>query len=126
MAEVLKIEPRPKTKEKIWREFERKYLSEPIPLAKPKPKPMVTSKPMVTLEVEPATAERVRARPDSVRISTVREDTVPALERVRPREIVQPLEVDEAGRVHGLDMLIARPVMSRSWTIAMVTGRAAL
>lgn len=93
MAEVLKIEQRLKTKEEVWREFERKYLSEPIPLAKPKPKPTVT------LEVSPATAERVRARPDSVRISTAREDAVPVLERVRPREIVQPLEVDEAGRV---------------------------
>jgi hypothetical protein len=34
-----------------------------------------------------------------VRISTVREDDIPVVERVRVREIVQPLEVDREGRV---------------------------
>lgn len=77
-------------------EEERRILAkfpEP-PRRKPKPEP----KPTVTLEVEPATAERVRARPESVRLSTVREDAIPVLERVRPREIVQVLEVDAEGR----------------------------
>jgi hypothetical protein len=96
MAEVLKMTPqgdaRPKTKEELWAYFERKYLSEPIPFAKPKPPPTVT------LEVPAATAERVRLRPESVRLSTVREDGVPMLERARPKEIVHVLEVDGEGR----------------------------
>ena len=41
----------------------------------------------------------VRLRPESVRLSTIRDDGVPVLERVRPREIVQPLEVDVNGRI---------------------------
>ena len=57
------------------------------------------AKPRLVLPVSQETAERARARPESVRISTVREDAVPVLERVRPREIVQPLEVDVNGRV---------------------------
>jgi hypothetical protein len=57
------------------------------------------AKPQLVLAVSQETAERARARPESVRISTVREDAIPVVERVRVREIVQPLEVDEAGRV---------------------------
>lgn len=77
-----------------WKEFERKYLAGPAPRVPPKPKP----KPTVTLEVPAATAERIKAKPESVRLSTVREDGVPVLERARPREIVQVLEVDGEGR----------------------------
>ena len=87
MAEILKG-PEPDR----WKEFERKYLSGPAPRVPPKPKPTVT------LEVPAATAERVRLRPESVRLSTIREDGVPMLERVRPKEIVQVLEVDGDGR----------------------------
>ena len=57
------------------------------------------AKPKLTLTVEPATAGRVGLRPESVRLSTVREDSIPVVERVRPKEIVQPLEVDGDGRV---------------------------
>jgi hypothetical protein len=57
------------------------------------------AKPKLVLPVSEETAERARARPESVRISTVRDDAIPVLERVRVREIVHPLEVDEAGRV---------------------------
>ena len=94
MSEVLKLEPRTMTKEQRWEWFLREKLNGGvIPPAKPKPKPTVT------VTVEPETAERVKARPESVRMSTVREDDIPVMERVRPREIVQPLEVDGEGRV---------------------------
>ncbi len=56
------------------------------------------AKPRLVLPVSQETAERVRARPESVRISTVREDAIPVVERVRVREIVQVLEVDAQGR----------------------------
>jgi len=57
------------------------------------------AKPRLVLPVSQETAETVRLRPESVRLSTIRDDGVPVLERVRPREIVQPLEVDVNGRI---------------------------
>ena len=57
------------------------------------------AKPRLVLPVSQETAEMVRLRPESVRLSTIRDDGVPVLERVRPREIVQPLEVDVNGRI---------------------------
>lgn len=56
------------------------------------------AKPRLVLPVSPETAERAQARPESVRISTVTEDAISVVERVRPREIVQVLEVDAEGR----------------------------
>ena len=96
MAEVLKIGEKPKTKEELWAYFQRKYLSEELkhgfPPAKPKPKPTVM------LEVEPATAAQVQARPESVRLVTMRDDDMQAVARARPKEIVHVLEVDAEGR----------------------------
>ena len=76
------------------------------------------AKPRLVLPVSQETAERVRARPDSVRISTVREDAIPLVERVRPREIVQVLEVDEAGRPK-----LARHVDCATGDVGMVEYR---
>ena len=56
------------------------------------------AKPRLVLPVSQETAERVRRRPESVRLSTVREDAVPVAERVQVKEIVQVLEVDAQGR----------------------------
>ena len=41
----------------------------------------------------------------------------------RPTEIIQPLEVDEAGRVGALGGSIARLAKRRSWNITVATGR---
>jgi hypothetical protein len=99
MAELLKIktkletDPRLMTKEERWQWFLREKLNGGvIPRAKPKPKPTVT------LEVEPATAAQVQARPESVRLVTMRDDDRQAVARVRPKEIVEVLEVDAEGR----------------------------
>lgn len=56
------------------------------------------AKPRLVLPVSQETAERVRRRPESVRLSTVREDAIPVVERVQVKEIVQVLEVDAQGR----------------------------
>ena len=67
--------------------------SELIPLAKPKPPPTVT------LEVPAATAERIKARPESVRSEHGEGGRDPSSwNGSRPREIVQVLEVDGEGR----------------------------
>jgi hypothetical protein len=52
------------------------------------------AKPKLTLTVEPATAERARARPESVRLSTIRQDDISVVERPEVVEAVVPLEVD--------------------------------
>ena len=100
MVEVLKMipqgkpkDPREMTKEERWQWYLREKLNGGvIPPAKPKPKPTVT------LEVEPATAAQVQARPESVRLVTMREDDRQAVARVRPKEIVEVLAVDAEGR----------------------------
>ncbi len=48
------------------------------------------AKSKLVLPVSEETAERARARPESVRISTVRDDAIPVLERVRVRQDRSP------------------------------------
>jgi hypothetical protein len=82
-----------RTREEIWREFEAELFSKPIPRVPPKPKP----KPRIELEVSPRIAEAVKADPLSVRVSA-RADEMALVERARPTEIIDVVEVDEAGR----------------------------
>jgi hypothetical protein len=82
-----------RTCEEIWRKFEAELFSKPIPRVPPKPKP----KPRIELEVSPRIAEAVKAAPQSVRVSA-RAEEMALVERARPTEIIQVLEVDEAGR----------------------------
>jgi hypothetical protein len=96
-----------RTREEIWREFEAELLSKPIPRVPPKPKPRIE------LEVSPRIAEAVKADPRGVRVSAKAEG-VALVERARPTEIIQVLEVDEAGR----------PKLSRR--IDCATGEASL
>jgi hypothetical protein len=98
-----------RTREQIWREFEAELFSKPIPRVPPRPKP----KPRIELEVSPRIAEAVKADPQSVRVSAKNEG-VGLVERARPTEIIQVLEVDEAGR----------PKLSRR--VDCVTGEASL
>jgi hypothetical protein len=98
-----------RTREEIWREFEAELFSKPIPRVPPKPKP----KPRIELEVSPRIAEAVKADPLSVRVSA-RVEEMALVERARPTEIIQVLEVDEAGR----------PKLSRR--VDCATGQASL
>ena len=83
-------------KERRWREFERRYLSEPFPRVKPKPKPKV----QVTAEVSPKMAEAVKANPASlqVRVYADAADGTTIVERPRRTEAIEVLAVDEKGR----------------------------
>jgi hypothetical protein len=94
MAEILKVPAKPRTKEDVWREFERRYLSEPFKRVSPKPKPKFE------VEVTPRMAEAAKANPASVqvRVSADAADGTTVIERVRRTELIEVLEVDREGR----------------------------
>ncbi len=83
-------------KERRWREFERRYLSEPAPRVKPKPKPKV----QVTTEVSAKVAEAIKANPATlqVRVSAGAQDGTTVIERPRRIEVVEVTAVDGEGR----------------------------
>jgi hypothetical protein len=88
MADILKVSP----KSREWREFEAKYLTGPIPRAKPKPKPSVTA------EIEPKMAEAIRANPESVRLTAKAQDGTVLMERLRAPKVGPPKEEVIEGR----------------------------
>ena len=57
------------------------------------------AKPKLEVAVTPKLAEAVKANPDSLRLSAKAADDTTIVERARPTEIIQPLEVDGQGRV---------------------------
>ena len=57
------------------------------------------AKPRLQIPVTPKLAEAVKANPGSLRLSAKAVDDTTVVERARPTEIIQPLEVDGHGRV---------------------------
>jgi hypothetical protein len=55
-------------------------------------------KPKLTLTVSPKVAEAVKADPESVKVAVRAAEDVVVIERARPVEVVQVLEVDRDGR----------------------------
>ena len=78
-----------------WEQFEKEWLSEPIPRVKPKPKPKV----QVTAELSPKVAEAVKANPASLQVRLSAEaDGTAVVERPR-RVRVEVIEAREGQAV---------------------------
>jgi hypothetical protein len=67
-------------------------------LAARRAKRLEDAKPKLTLNVSPRIAEAVKADPDSVKVAVKSTDETVVVERARPREIIEVLEVDGMGR----------------------------
>jgi hypothetical protein len=77
--------------EKLEREFEE-MMATPLPKVKPKPKPEMHA------PITPRVAEAVRANPQSLRIVAEAADGTVVIERPRPLERLEVVEVDTEGR----------------------------
>jgi hypothetical protein len=89
-------EERKLTREARWRQFEERWLKEPMPRVPPKPKPKLE----VKTALSPKMTEAVKVNPASlqVRVSAEAADGTTVIERARQTEIVEVLEVDGQGR----------------------------
>jgi hypothetical protein len=67
-------------------------------LAVRRAKRLEDAKPKLTLNVSPRIVEAVKADPDSVKVAVKSTDETVVVERARPREIIEVLEVDGMGR----------------------------
>ena len=86
---------------RLEQEYQR-LMAEPLPKAKPKPKPAVMA------VVSDKLAEAARANPDSVRVSARSDDGTSVFERPRRLERLEVLEVDSEGR----------PALARCYDVA--------
>jgi hypothetical protein len=57
------------------------------------------AKPKIEVTVSPKLAEAVKAHPDSLRVSAKAADDTVVVERARPKEIVEAIDVDREGRI---------------------------
>ncbi len=95
----MSVTPFPAKEEKTlsaWEKFERDFLSEPLPMAKPKIKPKV----QVTAELSGKVAEAAKANPASLEVRVYAEgaDGTTIVERPRSRKLTEVVAADGESR----------------------------